>query len=91
MRHGGQHVEGVAAGGRHGRVAGSSVRGTFDELSDAERRILQLVVEGRANGDIASELFVSKRTVESHVTSLYRKLGVTTRVALARAGVVQAS
>ena len=57
-----------------------------DELSRAERRVLGLVVEGFANGDIANALFVSKRTVESHLASLYRKLGVSTRVALVRAG-----
>lgn len=58
----------------------------LDLLTNAERRVLFLVTDGRANGDIASELFVSKRTVESHLASLYRKLGVSTRIALTHIG-----
>ncbi len=72
--------------GSMGGVAGASAA-TLDaarpELSPAERRVLALIGAGRANGEIAAELYVSKRTVESHVASLYRKLGVSTRVALA--------
>lgn len=59
---------------------------TLGRLSAAERRVLELVTAGLANGDIAVALFVSKRTVESHVASLYKKLGVTTRVALSHVG-----
>ena len=55
-------------------------------LTITEQRVLDLVTMGKANGDIGSELFISKRTVESHVAALYRKLDVTTRVALARVG-----
>ncbi len=58
----------------------------LDTLSVAERRVLELVAAGEANADIAGSLFVSKRTVESHVASLYKKLGVTTRVALTHIG-----
>jgi ATP/maltotriose-dependent transcriptional regulator MalT len=55
-----------------------------DALSNAERRVLALIGKGLSNGEIADAVFISKRTVESHVAALYRKLGVTTRVALAR-------
>ena len=55
-------------------------------LSGTEKRVLALVIDGLANGDIADQLYVSKRTVESHIGALYRKIGVHTRVALARAG-----
>ncbi len=55
-------------------------------LSVAERRVLALVTAGKANADIAASLFVSKRTVESHVASLYKKLDVSTRVALTHVG-----
>lgn len=57
----------------------------LDRLTNAERRVLALVAEGAANGDIAAALYVSKRTVESHLAALYRKLEVSTRVGLARA------
>ena len=43
-----------------------------------------LVAEGLANGEIASRLYVSKRTVETHISRLYLKLQVTTRVGIAR-------
>ena len=74
----------------HARVANSiaPARTSIDapRLSSAEQRVLDLVVIGKANGDIGSELFISKRTVESHIAALYRKLDVSTRVALARVG-----
>lgn len=53
-------------------------------LTATERAVLGLVAEGRANGNIAQVLNLSKRTVESHTSALYTKLGVTTRVELAR-------
>jgi DNA-binding CsgD family transcriptional regulator len=49
-----------------------------------EAEVLALVAEGRSNADIAETLFLSVRTVESHVSSLLTKLGVTTRAELAR-------
>jgi DNA-binding NarL/FixJ family response regulator len=55
-------------------------------LSPREEQVLRLLTAGRSNADIAGELFVSKRTVEHHVSSIFAKLGVTTRAeAIARA------
>ncbi|MCG5213845.1 helix-turn-helix transcriptional regulator [Streptosporangium sp. KLBMP 9127] len=54
-------------------------------LTPAERRVAQLVVEGRKNREIAQILFVSQRTVELHLTNIYRKLNVSSRVALVKA------
>jgi DNA-binding CsgD family transcriptional regulator len=48
-----------------------------------EAQVLELVVEGASNGAIAEKLFLSIRTVESHVSSLLTKLGGTTRAELA--------
>jgi DNA-binding CsgD family transcriptional regulator len=48
-------------------------------LSQAERQVAELVRAGRSNKDIAAELFVSLRTVESHLTRIYRKAGVKSR------------
>ncbi len=59
---------------------------TMESLSAAERRVLRLVSAGEPNGAIADALFISKRTVESHLAALYRKLGMATRVELAKAG-----
>ena len=69
--------------GRRVRVA-ERPRFGWDALTATERRVVELIGEGLANGAIATDLFVSRRTVESHVSAAYRKLEVTSRVELAR-------
>jgi DNA-binding CsgD family transcriptional regulator len=54
------------------------------ELTPAERRVVELAVEGRSNKEIAHVLFVSVKTVEGHLSHAYAKLGVRSRVQLAR-------
>jgi DNA-binding NarL/FixJ family response regulator len=54
------------------------------ELTATERRVADLIAAGATNREAAAELFVSVRTVETHVASVYRKLGVRTRAELAR-------
>jgi predicted ATPase/DNA-binding CsgD family transcriptional regulator len=51
-------------------------------LTPTERDVVRLVSEGLANNDIAARLFVSPRTVQSHLTHVYSKLGLTSRVQL---------
>ena len=51
-------------------------------LTPTERDVVQLVSEGLGNKDIATRLFVSPRTVQTHLTHVYTKLGVTSRVQL---------
>ena len=53
-------------------------------LTPTERRVVRLVNEGLANNDIATRLFVSPRTVQTHLTHVYTKLGLTSRVQLAQ-------
>src|SRR5262249_54254231 len=52
-------------------------------LSETEQRVADLAVQGHTNKQIASTLFMSVRTVEAHLTSVYRKLGIQSRSALA--------
>jgi DNA-binding CsgD family transcriptional regulator/tetratricopeptide (TPR) repeat protein len=54
-------------------------------LSARELEVAHLVVERKTNPEIAAELFLSQKTVESHLRSAFRKLGVASRVELARA------
>jgi predicted ATPase/class 3 adenylate cyclase/DNA-binding CsgD family transcriptional regulator len=51
-------------------------------LTPTERDVVRLVSEGLANNDIATRLFVSPRTVQTHLTHVYTKLGLTSRVHL---------
>jgi DNA-binding CsgD family transcriptional regulator len=53
-------------------------------LTPAERDVARLIAEGLTNKEIALRLFVSPRTVQTHLTHMYGKLGVTSRVQLAR-------
>jgi DNA-binding CsgD family transcriptional regulator len=54
------------------------------ELTATEQRVADLIAGGATNRDAAAALFVSVRTVETHVASIYRKLGVKSRAELAR-------
>ena len=51
-------------------------------LTPTERDVVRLVSEGLANNDIAGRLFVSPRTVQTHLTHVYTKLGLSSRVQL---------
>jgi predicted ATPase/class 3 adenylate cyclase/DNA-binding CsgD family transcriptional regulator len=53
-------------------------------LTPAERDVVRLVSEGLGNKDIATRLFISPRTVQTHLTHVYTKLGLTSRVQLAQ-------
>jgi DNA-binding NarL/FixJ family response regulator len=57
----------------------------FDvELTPTERKVMQFVAKGMANKEIADELHVSQRTVESHVSNMLGKTGLNNRTELAR-------
>jgi DNA-binding CsgD family transcriptional regulator len=69
------------ARGELGRIGG---RTRADGLTAAERRVADLVAEGRTNREIAAALYLGERTVASHLTRIYAKLGVRSRTQLAR-------
>jgi DNA-binding CsgD family transcriptional regulator len=53
-------------------------------LTETERRVAALVAAGRSNKEAAGELFVTVRTIETHLTKIYAKLDVRSRTELAR-------
>ena len=56
----------------------------WTSLTPTERDVVRLVAEGLTSRDVAARLFVSPRTVQTHLTHIYAKLGVTCRVQLAQ-------
>ena len=69
------------ARGELGRIGG---RRREEGLTPAERRVAALVAEGGTNREVAAALFVTERTVASHLSHVYAKLGVRSRTELAR-------
>jgi DNA-binding NarL/FixJ family response regulator len=59
-----------------GRSAGAPTLG----LSARELEVLTLIADGRSNGEIADELFITRKTASAHVTHILDKLGVSNRV-----------
>ena len=56
----------------------------WDSLTDTERTITDLVAEGLSNRQVASRVFLSSHTVAFHLRHVFWKLGITSRVQLAR-------
>ena len=90
-RHGAVHERDAAA--RELRALGRRVarRGRagsgegLDALSGREREVADLVGEGRTNKEIATVLYLSEKTVENHMTRIFGKLGVSSRLQVATA------
>jgi ATP/maltotriose-dependent transcriptional regulator MalT len=66
---------------RPGRPNGSDI----ESLTERELQVARLVVDRQTNPQIAAELFLSQKTVETHLRNIFRKLDVASRVELARA------
>ena len=56
----------------------------WESLTPAELDVVRLVSHGLSNKDIGERLFISPRTVQAHLTHVYTKLGLTSRVQLAQ-------
>jgi DNA-binding CsgD family transcriptional regulator len=65
----------LATGARPRRIALSGI----DSLTPSERRVAQMAAKGHTNREVAQALFVSPKTVEVHLSSVYRKLEIRSR------------
>jgi two-component system, NarL family, response regulator NreC len=83
-----QAVRTVAAGGTYlapalgGRLLAGHESGSGDGLTNRERDILRLIALGHTNAEMADQLFLSVRTVETHRANIHRKLGTDNRAQL---------
>jgi DNA-binding CsgD family transcriptional regulator len=68
-----------------GETSGQRIPDARDSLSPQELQIAEMAAAGLSNRKIGQRLFLSHRTVESHLYRIYRKLGLTSRVQLAAA------
>jgi DNA-binding NarL/FixJ family response regulator len=59
--------------------SGRDRKTSFDELQPRELDVIKLTAKGMSNKDIADELFISERTVQTHLNNIFRKLGVNSR------------
>ena len=65
---------------RFARLPGPATPRGVSELTDRERDVARLIVDGRSNAEIGRELFISETTVKTHVTHILQKLDLRDRV-----------
>ena len=67
-----------------GSIEVAQVDEDLDRLTEREREVMRLIARGYAYKEVASELFISVKTIETHVSSVLRKLQLSSRHELAR-------
>jgi predicted ATPase/class 3 adenylate cyclase/DNA-binding CsgD family transcriptional regulator len=77
-------IEEAIAYVRRGRGERKRASSGWASLTRAELDVVRLVSEGLGNKEVAARLFISPRTVQAHLTHVYTKLGLTSRVQLAQ-------
>jgi two-component system, NarL family, response regulator NreC len=66
------------------QLAAETVKDPTDSLTEREHEVLKLIALGHTNNEVASQLYLSVRTVESHRAHIQQKLGLQTRAELVR-------
>lgn len=77
-------LRGLGVQRRHWRAPAERAARGVDRLTETERGIAELVCQGLTNRQIAEQTFVSANTIAFHLRNIYRKLGIASRVQLAR-------
>jgi DNA-binding NarL/FixJ family response regulator len=67
-----------------GTIEVAQVDDDLDRLTERERQVMRLIARGYSYREVAAELFISVRTVETHVSSVLRKLQLSSRHELTR-------
>jgi DNA-binding NarL/FixJ family response regulator len=67
-----------------GTIEVAQVDDDLDRLTERERQVMRLIARGYSYREVAGELFISVRTVETHVSSVLRKLQLSSRHELTR-------
>jgi DNA-binding CsgD family transcriptional regulator len=75
-------IEEAIAYAQRGRGERKRPTSGWDSLTPTERDVVRVVAEGLGNKDIAERLFISPRTVQTHLTHVYAKLNLTSRIQL---------
>ena len=57
-------------------VARKRARGPLEQLTGREREVLALIAEGHSNAAIARRMFLSRKTIEAHISQIFLKLGL---------------
>lgn len=73
-----QHLQGTAETAAEGGAAVQRAKGAY-QLTERELEVLQLIVDGKSNREIADILIISEKTVKNHVTNILRKLDLNDR------------
>jgi DNA-binding CsgD family transcriptional regulator len=75
-------IEEAIAYAQRGRGERRRPASGWESLTPTEQDVVRLVSEGLSNGDVAKRLFISPRTVQTHLTHVYAKVGLTSRMQL---------
>ncbi|HXW35938.1 MAG TPA: helix-turn-helix transcriptional regulator [Acidimicrobiales bacterium] len=73
-----------SVGLRSSKPLDSTVMRGWGELTDAERTVAEHVSRGLTNKEVGRQMFLSRHTIDSHLRQVFRKLGINSRVELAR-------
>jgi DNA-binding CsgD family transcriptional regulator len=74
----------AASGGRSPAQRAAGELTALEDLTPQELQIARMIATGRSNAELAAALFLSSKTVEAHLTRIYRKLHIRSRTDLAR-------